>query len=364
MIVSQAKIFDSTEPLSKALDYILKTGSAVFIVKNKELVGIIDDKNVRKGFIDSSKIKCESASVRCPSIKQNADIKEYLDGFLSGHFKILPIVNEKQKITGAVSRSDLLSELCALKLVPNTSISQYMHTPVHTIEYSQTIGSAKNLMKQAKVHHLIVSSKGKIVGTFSTFDLVRFLIKPKKRQASQLVDKISNLDTLKIGEMMHKAVLIEENATLNDAAKKMADHAVSLITIIKDKKPVGVLSATDLFRIIRKFYETESDIIISGLSNDDVAYYSQIKTEINNTLRKFQKKLKIENIAIHFKKTKSVYQANVHFNINNGSKAFKREAHKLYDIIKAVCKELRILFEKAKSEKMTLKKLPRNRGEL
>lgn len=357
MDMTEAKIFDASEPLSKVLDDILTSGTAVFVVKDKRLFGLLDDRNMRLGLADASRTKCESASVKCPSIAEGAGVAERIDAFLSGHFKSLPVVDQKGKIKGATSRADLLRELHSLNMIPHAQVYQYMNRPVCTVDYSKTIADAKSLMKKTGTSHLVVTRSENVVGTISTLDFVGFLTKPRERQNYQLISEVKGFDSRKIAEgMRENFAVIEETATLDDAALKMASENISNLVVVANKKPVGMLAATDIFKFIRKFYESEKDVLVSGLDENTLAYYGKIKEEVLAIAGKFEESLKIENLAVRLKKGKSVYEADMHFDMNNRHAAFKCEGYNIAETISALSKELKIMLEKAKSEKMERKK--------
>lgn len=356
----ESKLFDASEQLSKVFNEILRTGTAVFITKNNILFGLIDDRNMRIGIANASKMKCENACVKCPAIAENASILECINAFLSGHFKALPVLNAKKKIVNAISRVDVLKELSAKRLIPRAQICRYMNAPVCTIETEQSVADAKSKMKKFKVHHLVVTQKGNIVGIISTFDFVGLFATRKERQSYQLISEIKNFDSKKINEIYRENfVTLDENATLDEAVLKMIDEDTSSIIIVANKKPVGVLTAMDIFKLVRKLCAEERDISINGLDNTDAevrAHYDKIKQYIINTVNKFDRSFKIENIAIHMKKGKGRYEARAQFYLNNKQIAFKCEAYSLGEIASTLSSEFKTILEKRKSEKMEKKK--------
>lgn len=352
----QALILEHHEPLSKALDFILEKGTAVFVVKNKKFIGLIDDRNMRFGISDASKTKCENACVKAPIIKESFSIKEKIDAFLSGHFKALPIINDNEEIVNSITRSDLLRELVENKLVPPYPIYQYMSTPLYSIESSLTIGEAKSEMKKNKTHYLAVTEKNKLVGIISTLDFSSFLLKPKERKSSIIIDEVKNIDTKKVKEVMREPFTIDENLNLIEAAIKMAQNNVSHLVTLRDGKPVGIVAASDIFKLIKKINEEENKIVISGLDEDNLSYYQSIKEEVEAILKKATKFAKVENIHIHIKKGKSVFELTMQFDLNNKKTSIRVEGYDLEEAISLLTKELKVIFEKNKSKRLERKK--------
>ncbi|MDD5337623.1 MAG: hypothetical protein PHS02_04020, partial [Candidatus ainarchaeum sp.] len=100
----------------------------------------------------------------------------------------------------------------------------------------------------------------------------------------------------------------------------------------------------------------EKDVMVSGLDPEHLVYYGRIKDEVLNSVKKFEKSFSVDNLAVHFKKGKTMYEATVHMDLNGRHVAFRCEAHQLGEAVSMISKELKIIFEKAKSEKMELKK--------
>ncbi|VVB98572.1 Inosine-5'-monophosphate dehydrogenase [uncultured archaeon] len=364
MDMIEPKILDASEPLSKALDEILRSGTAVFVTKERQLFGLIDDRNLRMGISDPSKARCDNACVKCPSIGQQDSVEKRLEAFLAGHFKSLPVIDAKGAIVGATTRADFLRELAAQKLIPRAQVYQHMNRPAQTIDYERTIADAKTLMKKTGVHRVVVTRGGNIAGSLSTMDFAGMILKPRERQQYQLVSQVKNLEGEKISEIMRPNVAtIEETATLAEAAEKMASANISNLVVIMDKKPTGIIAATDIFKLVRSLYIVQKDVLVSGLDAESLAYYGKIKEEILGIIGKFENSLKVENITVHVKKGKSVFEAHTSFDLNNRHTSFKSEGYNLGDTIAALSKELKIMLEKAKSEKMERKKPPRGEPE-
>lgn len=356
MDISQATIFDSEEWLSKALDAISRSGTAVFVTKDGALFGLIDDRNVRSGFSDVSRVKCSTASVKCPSIRAESDVGALLSAFLGGHFKQLPVVDEKGRVIGALSRSDLLRELARMHRIPKGSADAYMKTPLFSIEDDKAVVDAKNIMKKDGVHHLAVTHNGALTGTISTFDFLGFLMIPKEKQALQFVDNVKDFNSWKLSEVMRSAVSVNASATLAEAALMMADRGLSSLVVLSGGKPVGMLTATDIFKFVHGTLERRMDVAIGGLDEENLVYHADIRNGVLAVASKFETSMKIENLSVQFKKGKSIHTLHVHFDLDNKPVAFACEGYKMGEAISSLAKQLKITLDKAKSEKMERKK--------
>lgn len=91
----------------------------------------------------------------------------------------LPVMNEENELKGIVSSLDLSDNL-----KESTPVSKIMTEKVYTIPRYNDIHHAARLMRNHKVHHVIVTHEKKVVGMLSSFDLLklvedhRFVMKP------------------------------------------------------------------------------------------------------------------------------------------------------------------------------------------
>jgi len=77
---------------------------------------------------------------------------------------------------------------------------------------------------------------------------------------------------MKVKEMMNKAVAIEHNITLKEAAKIMSSRNIGCLVIIRNGKVVGIVTERDIMRNISNLNEKISSIMarkVITISPDD-----------------------------------------------------------------------------------------------
>jgi len=82
----------------------------------------------------------------------------------------IPVVSTNHAAVGVVSASDLIA---AKK--EGTPISNIMADKVYTIPEYEDVSVAARMMRNHKIHHLIVTSEQKVVGIISSFDLLKLV---------------------------------------------------------------------------------------------------------------------------------------------------------------------------------------------
>jgi predicted transcriptional regulator len=352
--MEEAKILDEQEPVSKALDDILTRGTAVFITRGKEYIGLIDDRNMRTGMQDPSKVHCGAVCVKSPSVSDDADIEGMLDAFISGNFKSLPAISKSGKITGMVSRVGVLKALLDAGAMPHAPVGQHMVKPVFTIDQNATLDEAKALMHEKGVHRLVVTHNGGVAGTISTFDFTAMLTKPKGKRGYYFENIHHNAGEHKVYHAMRggEVCAVLESGTVADAANEMVKKRKSSAIVMQKDKAVGILAASDIFKLVKGMLTETVPVEISGLSEEDLIYYDRIKAAIVEALKKFSRSFSVGGVVVHVKKNKSVYEFSLHFTRNGQPMFFKCEEHSIGEALSLLSKELKTQFEKAKMDKM------------
>ncbi len=358
--LQKAKILNGSEPLSKALTLLMDEGTAVFIVNNDEYEGLITDRNLNLNLSDPSKTKCINCIERSPVLYTESSVLEILDSFLLGKFKALPVIDPKSnKIEGSITRIELLEKLLDENIFSSEQVSMLAQSPVYLVDVSSKIGDAKRIMKEKNVHKVLVADKGIARGILSTYDLSTFMLSPKKRDRAMIISQVKKPDEQPVCEFLReKIVSIDYSAQLSDAIKQMIQKKVSNILVMKDNKPFGVLSSTDIFKKAKEYSKKSFQIAVSGLSTDyEKRYYPQIIKKIDGVLFKFSKNFSFENISLHIKKGKSMYEAKLHLTADGKLSSFSCTEHSIPEILETLSIEIKKVFSKTKNIKTSRKKI-------
>ena len=108
----------------------------------------------------------------------------------------MPVVDAEQQPVGVVTSTDLLTDL-----PDNKPISQIISEKVYTIPRYSDVSLAARIMRNHKIHHVIVTEEKKVVAVISSYDLLklveehRFVMKnapttPKKAGGRRRKDEV------------------------------------------------------------------------------------------------------------------------------------------------------------------------------
>ena len=82
----------------------------------------------------------------------------------------LPVVNDEEQPVGIVSSVDLAQEL-----KPAAPISSIMTDNVYTVPQYDDVSIAARVMRNHRIHHIVVTHEKKVVGILSAFDLLKLV---------------------------------------------------------------------------------------------------------------------------------------------------------------------------------------------
>jgi acetoin utilization protein AcuB len=112
------------------------------------------------------------------------------------------------------------------------TVSDVMNTDVLSIAPETPIEDARNLMRQRKIHHLVVRHRAQPIGVMSTHDLPS----TRSRRAPKTVADI----------MSRHLITIEGRASVDRAAYKMRNHAIGCLIVLKRGTIAGIVTTSDL----------------------------------------------------------------------------------------------------------------------
>ncbi|WP_245527630.1 CBS domain-containing protein [Methanotorris igneus] len=128
----------------------------------------------------------------------------------------------------------------------NMVVSDAMSTPVITVDTNTTVYDVANIMKEKKIGCVVVVEKdSKPLGIVTERDLVINIVAKNLKPKDVLVKDI----------MTTKLITISPNATLMDAARKMAEKNIKRLPVVEGDKLLGIITVSDITKISPKIFE-------------------------------------------------------------------------------------------------------------
>lgn len=246
----------SDEVLSSVLSRLPSSHSAAFIFdKDKKYVGII---NPYYSIIKSShpsNIKIEHCLVHAPHVKLQHTAGKIAQMIMESKIHYLPVFDDQDKFIGMVSARGLFRayESNNIFTVRISDMIKSKKRSLVTIQEEDTISHALHIFKESKLSKLVVVNKEqKLRGILSYYDLISFLITPKKKERGALNADKSTLQTKRVKHFLRSYVLtLGSSDFARDALHLILEKKIGSIVIIdKYYKPIDIITTRDLLKLL------------------------------------------------------------------------------------------------------------------
>lgn len=123
-----------------------------------------------------------------------------------------------------------------------------------TINPEASVVEASELMKKEKVHRLPVLDKDKnLIGVISEKDIL--FATPSPASSLSIHEMAYLLSKLTVRKLMTKnPVTINRTTTVEEAARLMVDQDLSCLPVVEEGKLVGIVSKSDMFKILLELF--------------------------------------------------------------------------------------------------------------
>ncbi len=127
-------------------------------------------------------------------------------------------------------------------------VADRMSKPVITVRQDTNVEEALRLMHSENIRRLpVVDKSGNMIGIVSELDLLK--VSPSPATSLSVYEIPYLLAKIKMKDVMTKDVVsVNEDTTLEEAARVMSDNKIGGLPVLRDKKVVGIVTETDLFK--------------------------------------------------------------------------------------------------------------------
>lgn len=159
-------------------------------------------------------------------------------------------------------------------------VKERMSKPVITVPPEMPILDALNLLQKERIRRAPVVKDGKMVGIISDKDLLN--ASPSDATSLSVWEINYLMSKVQVEEVMTRDVLtIAEDTPLEEAARIMADNKVGGLPIMRDSRVVGMITETDLFKILLELMGArETGVRVTALVPDKLGELAAITEAI------------------------------------------------------------------------------------
>jgi acetoin utilization protein AcuB len=130
-------------------------------------------------------------------------------------------------------------------------VRDLMQREVVTLDQSETLGLADDIMRLGRIRHMPVMSDGRLVGILSQRDLFRAAVSSVLR--FKTTDEREWLATVPVSEAMARQVVTAAPETpVRNAVELMAEKKIGCLPVVEEGRLVGLLSESDCLRLLAR----------------------------------------------------------------------------------------------------------------
>lgn len=363
MEIENPSVIDASEPVSKAVNEISRTGLPVIVTKNGKYFGIIDERAIRQRTASPSKEKCETIVERAPVLSPESTVLDACNAFFAGRFKAIPVI-KGGKIEGAITRHTLLTELLSEKMLSRKRVSEVMTSPVASIDIASSVGLARSELRHHNIRRLVVTQGGKIAGIVSVFDLATYISKPRQSNTFNRGGERTSMDAQPLSSYMKREVeTIGESDSLSSAVKKMLERRVAALIVSDGGYPRGIVTAKDILQAALA-EDKPVQVFVSGLPYQQRDFQSELVREGEKLISKLGKSLQVRSLTFHIKSEGSGFSVRCRLDARHSSHNASATDFHLEVALSKVLDEIRKMAERDKKTGMGKRKASRPEAEV
>ncbi len=273
-----------------------------------KVLGAITERMIIRATYNPDTTKTKTIAVKIPQVGSEEPVSEAARLMLENNVAALP-VKEDGKITGTISVEDIVHAL-GDKFFSKFKVRDVMSRDLIVVNPRSTIGQAIVLMREHGVSRLPVVEGDKLVGILTIHDVIVKVIQPRERatRGEFAGEKLRTLSH-QVKEIMTPAVITASpDEPLSKAIRRMFENDVSCLVVVHDRRPIGIITRSDILEPIAALAKEEKPAIsvqlsfkISNLSESDK---EQVMEVVERYLRRLGESFGTGYLTLYFKEHK------------------------------------------------------------
>ena len=250
---------DKDQNLSDALKLLRKHNvSRLPVTNNKELVGIISERDIAAKLgsakyesMPASRLHISSVMVKdVITVPETMQLDEVARLMLENGIGSVPVMDEDDKMVGIVSKADFVTLAVGIAF-DKITVKEIMTKELVVVSPTDRLVHARRQMMEAHVGRVPVVDEEDLKGMVTSKDLMRAFIDfrkkvPEKYQKSQIKEVLVE------DIMSSNPTVTTKDATISEVAKAMMDTGYNGLPVVEDDNVVGIITQTDILRLIEK----------------------------------------------------------------------------------------------------------------
>jgi CBS domain-containing protein len=281
-IMSPAVVTAKTDEtvLSVAKKMVYKGVSCVVVAEEKRVRGIFTERDLVRwtayAASDSDNVTMsQQMSSPVETIALGALVLDVAEMMEAKGIKRLPVVAH-DKLIGMVTQTDITRGLVLLS--PLRSISRIISGDLATVDASQAVAEAAQIMSERHISSVVILRNGSPVGILTEEDVTRRVVAARRDPVKTLVVQV-------MSSPLH---WVPTTCSVLSANQKMSALGVRRLVVMDNGQAQGVVSQTDIMRSVRAELErVDADRMAAGSAiTESVQHIRGEVVELNEFLRR------------------------------------------------------------------------------
>jgi predicted transcriptional regulator len=334
------------DSLSTVLAKLPSSHSAAFIFDDeKKYIGVINPYYAVIRTSHPANAKVEHCLFHAPRIKMQFTSGKIAELMMESKIHYLPVFDDQEKFIGMVSARGLLRtfESNPVFTTPLHEMMKAKRRQLVTVKEDDDIGKALHIFKETKLSKLVVINEfGKLKGVLTYYDLISFLIAPKKKERGSFAPDKATLLTKKVKNFQKSFILsLNPEDYARDALHLILEKNIGSIVIVDhENRPVDILTTKDMMKLlIQEPSIAKVDLTMKNLSLKSTIVTKNFFDMLRERLR-YKKDISKAKLLVKEEKEGGLFKVVLSLFPRKGhAKVVSREGKDLQDVFQNVKKE-------------------------
>jgi CBS domain-containing protein len=257
--------------------------------------------------------KISSLMFKPHCINQNTPFMDAVCEVLSSGQRAAPLVDDEGKLVGIITDHDIMKRVATSELLEDVKVNKLMSKSPITIDYNESIGKARSLMRKYDISRLVILDKdAEPTGMITEEDILYKIYKPKKKMTvgDMAGDKVPRMAQPVSIIMNSPLISCNVDDSVTDAAKLMEHHDIRGIPVLKNGTLRGMITRLDIMKYLQSL--RKESVVEVELHGDFDEYMKELTermlvTEVQK-IAKYSKHLHWIKVVVKKNMTKEEFQ--------------------------------------------------------
>ena len=256
------------------------------IFSGNKFEGIVRKIDLLRSRIQSTEMKVEHVIKRVPTINEESDMLRAAALMFQVNAAMLPVERDG-KIVGVLDVLDVINDASCYEQM--LKVRNIQLSGVVGVNENDKIGTIVQLMRELHVYDIPVFDNEEITGIISVSDVVdhyvrayqlperKGRVKSNPKAEGTMAQRVHILD-MPVKSFATKGTPLStvQEMTVLKAAQIMKENNVMSLLVMNNGRPIGLLTAKDVLRVISSFYNPHQyNIQVSGLKKLNLGAYQK-----------------------------------------------------------------------------------------